>query len=221
MSERDFIDFPAIRTDPELGLAPGATSPPGTPGFHDVLSALNPLQYLPVVGNIYRALTGDIIPEPLRAAGSMIVSGLTGGPIGVGINVASIAFQKITGLDFDRMTHNVLAAIGVVAPLPGVVPAAPAIALAQANNNGTTPVASPAVAATASPVRPASIPALATPPALVAAAPIRPARPGAAWPAAQDASILSSPPANDAAFRAASDAYARTSDLAERRHKAA
>ena len=41
--------------------------------FHDILSALNPLQYLPVIGTIYRAVTGDQIPELLRRAGSLVV----------------------------------------------------------------------------------------------------------------------------------------------------
>lgn len=37
--------------------------------FGVILSDLNPLQYLPVVGTIYRALTGDTIPKPIREAG--------------------------------------------------------------------------------------------------------------------------------------------------------
>ena len=54
--------------------------------FRDVLSAMNPLQYVPVVGSIYRAVTGDVPVEPLRTMGSLIVSGLTGGPVGLAIN---------------------------------------------------------------------------------------------------------------------------------------
>ena len=51
--------------------------------FHEVLSALNPLQYLPVVGPIYRAITGDAAPESLRIAVSGISGLLIGGPIGL------------------------------------------------------------------------------------------------------------------------------------------
>jgi hypothetical protein len=69
--------------------------------FHDVLSALNPLQYLPVIGSIYRAETGDVIPEVLRRAGSMLLSGLLGGPIGLIINIVSTIAEKVTGLDPD------------------------------------------------------------------------------------------------------------------------
>ena len=63
--------------------------PPAEPstGFHELLTVLNPLQYVPVVGNIYRALTGDAPPEPVRIAGSLAFSALTGGPIGVAMYV--------------------------------------------------------------------------------------------------------------------------------------
>jgi hypothetical protein len=71
--------------------------------FHDVLSAINPLQYLPIVGTLYRAVTGDVIPEGLRRAGSMAVSALLGGPIGVGINIATTLAEKITGIDPDKI----------------------------------------------------------------------------------------------------------------------
>ena len=71
--------------------------------FHDFLSAMNPLQYLPVVGTIYRAVTGDVIPEALRQAGSMLVSGLLGGPIGLVINIATTIAEKVTGIDPEKI----------------------------------------------------------------------------------------------------------------------
>jgi hypothetical protein len=71
--------------------------------FHDILSALNPLQYLPVVGTIYRAVTGDTIPEPLRRLGSLLVSGLLGGPIGVVVSLVMTAAEKITGVDPEKI----------------------------------------------------------------------------------------------------------------------
>lgn len=93
-----------------------STRPPGAPSagsrhgltFHDVLSALNPLQYLPVVGTIYRAVTGDVIPEAVRRVGSLIVSGLMGGPIGIAVNVVVTAMEKITGVDLDRTGQALL-----------------------------------------------------------------------------------------------------------------
>ena len=71
--------------------------------FHAFLSAINPLQYLPVVGTIYRAVTGDVIPEPLREGGLMLVSGLMGGPIGLIVSIATTLAEKITGIDPEKI----------------------------------------------------------------------------------------------------------------------
>jgi hypothetical protein len=81
--------------------------------FHELLSELNPLQYLPVVGTIYRAVTGDTIPESAREAGSLVVSGLIGGPIGVAINLATLAIEKITGIDPEKIGHDALVHLGI------------------------------------------------------------------------------------------------------------
>lgn len=55
----------------------------GRSTFRDILHALNPLQHLPVVGMIYRAVTGDTISPAVRIAGSVVTSMLMGGPIGI------------------------------------------------------------------------------------------------------------------------------------------
>ncbi len=104
--------------------------------FHELLSELNPLQYVPVVGTIYRAVTGDTIPETAREAGSLVVSGLMGGPIGIATNVALLAIEKITGLDPEKIGHDVLAHLGiggqgtgaVAAVQPTAIPSKPAVA---------------------------------------------------------------------------------------------
>jgi hypothetical protein len=90
-------------------------------GFRDLLSALNPLQYLPVVGTIYRAATGDVIPEPLRRLGSLLVSGLLGGPIGVVISLVTTVAEKITGIDPEK----IVAAQFKPAATPGVAARSP------------------------------------------------------------------------------------------------
>lgn len=104
--------------------------------LHDMLSALNPLQYLPVIGTIYRTVTGDQISEPMRRIGSVLVSGLIGGPIGAVINIATIMAEKITGVDLDQtgqklMTSNGVAIVGNPTPgLAQVVPSDPPAPLA-------------------------------------------------------------------------------------------
>ena len=82
--------------------------------FRTLLSELNPLQYLPVVGTIYRAVTGDAIPEAARFAGSLVVSGLTGGPIGLAVNVGTTALEHALGLDPEKLGARLLADLGIV-----------------------------------------------------------------------------------------------------------
>ncbi len=96
--------------------------------FHEVLSELNPLQYIPVVGTVYRSITGDTIPEPVRVIGSMIVSGLLGGPIGVAMSIGALAVEKATGLDPEVIGHGMLASIGIGTADPAVAVAAAAVA---------------------------------------------------------------------------------------------
>jgi len=56
--------------------------------FSDVLDTLNPLQHLPLIGNAYRALTGDTISAPAKVTGAA----LYGGPFGA---VASVMGEAI------------------------------------------------------------------------------------------------------------------------------
>jgi hypothetical protein len=83
------------------------------PSFHDVLSAMNPLQYVPVVGTIYRSATGDTIPENTRMVGSLVFSGLTSGPIGVATSLATDFLEKVTGIDPEKIGHNILTSLGI------------------------------------------------------------------------------------------------------------
>jgi len=57
--------------------------------FGDLLDTLNPLHHLPVIGEVYRNLTGDDISPHARMAGAT----LYGGPIGLVATVASLAIS--------------------------------------------------------------------------------------------------------------------------------
>jgi hypothetical protein len=75
----------------------------GSFSFKDLLDIVNPLQHLPVVGSIYRYLTGD---EP--AAGTRVIGDtLYGGPIGFGVSVASTAL--LTTADGKDLGERLLA----------------------------------------------------------------------------------------------------------------
>lgn len=64
--------------------------------FDDLIDIVNPLQHLPVVGTLYRAITHDTIKTPEKIAGDTLYGGLWGF---VG-SVADTAFQAITGKNF-------------------------------------------------------------------------------------------------------------------------
>lgn len=105
--------LPETTTITVTAQRPSAATQPQPSFFHRLLSELNPLQYVPVVGTIYRAITGDTIPETARLAGSLVVSGLTGGPIGLAINIGTTALEKLTGIDPETIGTRLLADIGL------------------------------------------------------------------------------------------------------------
>jgi hypothetical protein len=132
MDAANALSAPLAATSPQTAAAAAAEAPSHGVSFHDVLSALNPLQYLPVVGTIYRAITGDVIAEPLRMAGSLAVSGLMGGPVGMLLNLGATALEKLAGIDPDKVAHQVLAAVGLVSdPAPAAAPTQVAHAVTQ------------------------------------------------------------------------------------------
>ena len=79
---------------PSGASAASASSDSGF-SFHDLLSIVNPLQHIPIVSTIYRAITGDRIGPVERIAGDT----LYGGFWGFVSSVANVAFQEITGKD--------------------------------------------------------------------------------------------------------------------------
>ena len=63
--------------------------------FSDLLDVINPLQHIPVISTLYRAITGDTI-EPLE---QLAGDGLYGGVLGFVASAADLAFKDITGKD--------------------------------------------------------------------------------------------------------------------------
>jgi len=129
--------------------SPAAPADDG-PSFHDILSALNPLQYVPVVGTIYRAITGDTIPEGIRVVGSFVFSALTGGPFGMILNAAAVIAEKATGIDPEAIGHDLLAWAGIGTASPSEPTAAPALE-AGTPAGAATPWTAPQRAAYAAP----------------------------------------------------------------------
>jgi hypothetical protein len=133
--------------------------------FSDVLSVLNPLQYIPIVGSIYRAVTGDTIPQAAQVLGGALL----GGPLGLVASAANAVLEQSTGKDAEQ--H--LAALFV--PQDDAPPASPqnkryaaATPASPASEAGATaePAPAPTAASASLPAASAAIaaaPAAATP----------------------------------------------------------
>ena len=61
--------------------------------FHDLIDIVNPLQHIPVVSTIYRAITGEHIKTFPKIAGDTLFGGVTG----FLSSVADTIFERITG----------------------------------------------------------------------------------------------------------------------------
>ncbi len=70
------------------GKVNGTTEKDGF-SFWDVLDVINPLQHIPVISTIYRAITGDEIKAPARILGDGIFGGVIGAVAGVINSVVS------------------------------------------------------------------------------------------------------------------------------------
>jgi hypothetical protein len=84
---------PAAQGPSAAAASAQAASPDSALSFDDLLAVVNPLQHFPVVGTLYRALTGDTIKTPEKIAGDTLYGGLPG----FVSSVADTAFEKITG----------------------------------------------------------------------------------------------------------------------------
>jgi hypothetical protein len=102
------IDYSAHNVRPIIGpdVAPGRAVPAAGAdaagdsdsgfSFDDLLDVVNPLQHIPIVGTLYRHLTGDTIKTLPKIAGDTLYGGLTG----FASSVADSIFEKITGKNF-------------------------------------------------------------------------------------------------------------------------
>ena len=121
------LGLPQTQTQASAAI-PGASSPGFS--FHDLLSIINPLQHLPVIGTLYRAVTGDTIGTPEKIAGDALYGGLWGAVS----SIADAAFEEITGKDVGDTVlalftghHDASVAVAANAPTAaaGAVPMPP------------------------------------------------------------------------------------------------
>jgi hypothetical protein len=91
-----------IRTEPATVAAAktpeaGAAAPEHEGFFHHLLEVINPLQHLPIIGTIYRAITGDKMGPVEKIAGDTLYGGMWGAIT----SIADVAFEGITGKSFE------------------------------------------------------------------------------------------------------------------------
>ena len=88
-------------------------------------NSLNPLQYLPIVGWIYRAFTGETIPPPMQIAGSIISTAAFGGPMGVLGSIALSTAMELARLGPDTSRPPVPEGMDVTGSEAAVRPVSP------------------------------------------------------------------------------------------------
>jgi hypothetical protein len=113
--------------------------------FHDLVSIVNPLQHIPIVSTIYRAVTGDAIKPIERVAGDALYGGLWG----FVSSVANVAYQEITGKDFGEQALAFLEGKGG-APSTSSSTATSPTALASTDTGAAANATSPSVPSNAS-----------------------------------------------------------------------
>jgi hypothetical protein len=110
--------------------------------FHHLLDVINPLQHLPVIGTIYRAITGDHIGTIEKVAGDALYGGLWGAVA----SIADVAFEAVTGKSMEDTALAWIKGDGKPDVAANKV-AAPAIAMNGALPSSDLPALPSAVAA--------------------------------------------------------------------------
>jgi hypothetical protein len=85
----------------ELGLLKSD----GMFSFKDMIDVVNPLQQLPIVGSIYRYLSGDSISAGARMAGGFLM----GGPVGFVTAAINAGLEAATGGDVADHLYAMIA----------------------------------------------------------------------------------------------------------------
>lgn len=116
--------------------------------FFDFLDIINPLQHIPIVNNVYRAVTGDQINNAARIAGGALYGGMVGAALGMansisvnenGKDMGAVAMTKMGFLkDQDQEAFkSAKASSGSAIPFP---PPPPETAAASKTDIAALPV---------------------------------------------------------------------------------
>jgi hypothetical protein len=117
------VHSPASTASPASNVEQVTVSAPKSDGggfFHHLLDVINPLQHLPVIGTIYRAITGEHIGPVEKVMGDALYGGIWG----AASSFADVAFEGLTGKSvedtvlgwFSHSSGTKLASVKVAAP---------------------------------------------------------------------------------------------------------
>lgn len=67
--------------------------------FRDLIDIVNPLHHIPVIGQLYRKVSGDVISPAFQVAGGA----LFGGPIGAAFAAAGVALRSVVGAEDEAV----------------------------------------------------------------------------------------------------------------------
>lgn len=65
--------------------------------FAEMIDVANPLQHVPLVGDVYREMTGDKISDGARLGGHVAIGAIAGGPVGAIIGAGVFVIEKLFG----------------------------------------------------------------------------------------------------------------------------
>ena len=109
-------------------------------GFGDFIDLINPLHHLPVIGPLYREITGDEIKPAAQILGGF----LYGGPVGLVTSASQAIAEEATGKD---VTGHVMAALFGEDDTATDAPGTATIAAAPASEDALLPELAPAAGA--------------------------------------------------------------------------
>ncbi|MEP3047868.1 MAG: hypothetical protein ABJL55_19020 [Roseibium sp.] len=91
-------------------------------GFADFIDVINPMQHIPGVAEVYRAITQDQISDQARKTGNTLYGIVLGGPIGLGAMLAYNALgDRLAAANKTLQTasdHNSIAEMELPGPIP-------------------------------------------------------------------------------------------------------
>jgi hypothetical protein len=126
--------------------------------FHDLVDIINPLQHLPVIGTIYRYLTGETIGAMPRIIGDT----LYGGPVGFVAGLVGASLKQESGKDVGETVIAMVTGDDSVGSSPNANVAANGDPTAPASQASTTAApAAPAAAANVAMAAQSAVPATA------------------------------------------------------------